>query len=777
MERRFVLFLVLSFLFITGYMALMRQARGPQPQPPVAAKEEKAKPEAKNAAMPEKPPEKAEGKKEGKKPAPEQPPPEKKNPKEIPAEIKAPEEPPVEEQWGTLGSLDPKSSFRMLITWTNKGAAVARIELNSLRYCDIDDRSGYLGHVVMDQAAQTKGCPVQVVGAGTPAADARLKAGDLITAVGGKPVHSASDLDKILQKTEPEDTVTLAVSRDGKERQIQVALRRRPLEVVRPEGDDQLSMLMTLEQLGNEKIKDEEKDPEANLIRELKDVSLRNANWKVERATPGEVVFSRYLRRAKVEVFKTYRVAKVPAESAEDPNFQAYHLVFEIKIVNRGKETRKVAYRLDGPTGLVMEGKWYANKVGRNWGGAGLRDYLIRFEGRDPVMVAPGKIADNAKECLPAEDEAVTYLGIDAQYFSAMLIPQLEKPDAIWFKSTRPLCVGKADKTHPTWTDVSFRVTSLAQDLKPGGSFAQTFQLFAGPKKPPLLANYGLNELVYYGWPIFAAPARIMAVLLHGFYGLVWNYGLAIILLTMLVRCCMFPLSVRQVMGAQKMQLIQPEMKKIMEKYKKDLEGRTRAMHELYRKHNYHPASGCLPIFIQLPIFFGLYKALMVDVELRDAPLISHALRWCSNLAAPDMLFNWTSFMPEFFTSGFLNLGPYFNLLPILTVFLYLWQQKKMMPPPADDQQAMQQKMMKYMMYFIGILFFKVASGLCLYFIISTLWGISERRFMPKKPADGESQQPRPRPRWLSLFGSNGDDDVSPRQRRKLREKRMRDER
>jgi YidC/Oxa1 family membrane protein insertase len=78
------------------------------------------------------------------------------------------------------------------------------------------------------------------------------------------------------------------------------------------------------------------------------------------------------------------------------------------------------------------------------------------------------------------------------------------------------------------------------------------------------------------------------------------------------------------------------------------------------------------------------------------------------------------------------GLGPYFNILPIITIFLFLWQQQKMMPPPADEQAAMQQKMMKFMMIFMGILFYKVASGLCVYFIASTLWGLAERQFLPK---------------------------------------------
>ena len=92
----------------------------------------------------------------------------------------------------------------------------------------------------------------------------------------------------------------------------------------------------------------------------------------------------------------------------------------------------------------------------------------------------------------------------------------------------------------------------------------------------------------------------------------------------------MHPMSRKQMANAHKMQLLQPEIRRIAEKYKDNMEGRTKAQQELFKKHNYHPLSGCGLIFLQLPIFIGLYRSLMVDVELRQAPLITESLRWCS---------------------------------------------------------------------------------------------------------------------------------------------------
>ena len=185
------------------------------------------------------------------------------------------------------------------------------------------------------------------------------------------------------------------------------------------------------------------------------------------------------------------------------------------------------------------------------------------------------------------------------------------------------------------------------------------------------------------------------------------------------------------------MQELQPEIKRIAEKYKNNVEARTKAQQELFKKHNYNPLAGCLPVFLQLPIFMGLYRSLSVDVELRQAPLLSESIRWCSNLSAPDMLWYWEPYLPAMLAAPSGWLGPYLNVLPLITIGLFLWQQKMFMPPPTDEQSAMQQKMMQYMMIFMSFMFFKVASGLCLYFIASSLWGIAERKLLPKTIAGG----------------------------------------
>jgi YidC/Oxa1 family membrane protein insertase len=755
MERRFILFLVLSFGILLLWSWLT-----PKPPPPrqPAQKQVAAKDGEKGGKAVEK--KKAESKPAAKEPVKAAEKPGKPGPI-----IQAKPQPKVPEQWVVLGSADSDAPYRMLVTLTNAGAAVERIELNSPRYCDIDNRSGYLGRLVMKSHAAANGCRIEVVPPGTPADKAKLRPGDEIKSFNGKPVADYRSLEAMLANTKPRQKVKIVVVREGKEEEHEARLSRIPLEVVKPEAGSPCSMLLTLQQYDAQKITDKEKadkdkwaiedkdekrtEAEEAVLKvsrheelisgELDGLHLRTANWEVVPSGNKDVARFRYtLPEKHLEITKTYSLVPVPAESQKEESYSAYHLLFEIEIHNiaRGPdESHKVAYRLDGPNGLPTEGAWYASRVTR-CGGIGLREFIISMGERTPVMedaatiVAGGKGLPESPDVPP--DRMMTFIGVDAQYFSALLMPQRKNPQEIWFDSLTPIYVGKADPQQPKLINTSCRLVSIVKNLKPGETLTHKFNFFTGPKKEDIVKPYGLGDLIYYGWYGFVAEP--LTRILHWFYAIVGNYGIAIIMLTILVRGCMFPLSLKQAAGAQKMQMLQPELKKLQEKHKGNSEARAKAQQELFKKHNYNPLAGCLPIFIQMPVFIGLYRALMVAIELRDAPLFSNWIQWCSNLASPDMLFDWRAWWPQWFNEGnsMLALGPYFNLLPILTIVLFIVQQKMFMPPAADDQAAMTQKMMKYMMIFMGVLFYKVASGLCIYFIASSLWGLAERRFLPK---------------------------------------------
>jgi len=748
MERRFILFIALSLGVVLANGWLMSKLNPPKPKP--AAAQQAAGQPAEDKPGVEKPA--ADGRDKvadaGVKPA-------EAAATKAPAQAAAPAatEPEIAEQWVTLGSADPADPYRMLVTLTNRGAAVLRIELSSPRYRDLDDRSGYLGHLVQNPDLVGRGAVVAAVGKGTPAAKAGLQPGDVITHLNDVAIASGAALNRALLRTKPNHRVTLVVDRKGERLELAADLIRQPLEVVRPEDRDPLSFLMTLQQVDEQKLDGSEKVVDDSKPRELPGVRLRTGNWEIVDPQADAVTFRRRLPELGLEVSKTYRVQPLAAGEIDKPNTKAYHLVFDVAVKNIGGGKHTVAYQLDGPTGLPTEGYWYANKVGwSSWGAVGLRDVVVSFDGRFPEMIECPKIAEE-KIGPPWGAEPLSFIGVDAQYFSALLIPQPKSPKDVWFEQSQPLLVHKMDELYkqqnPDWhklANTTCRLVSRTADLAAGESLDHRFLVFAGPKRPALLQDYGLADTVYYGW--FSWVARPMVGTLHVLYGIFGNYGIAIILLTVLVRLCVFPMSRKQALGTVKMAQIQPELKRLQEKYKNDVPGRTKAQQDLFRKHNYNPLSGCLVVFIQLPIFVALYRSLMVDVELRQAPLIAESIRWCSNLAAPDMLLDWSGLWNKIGMgwinagSGMFGLGPYFNILPIFTIILFLWQQKKMMPPPADEQAAMQQKVMQWMMVFMGILFFKVASGLCLYFIASSLWGMGERQFLPKITHGNEPPPP-----------------------------------
>jgi YidC/Oxa1 family membrane protein insertase len=353
----------------------------------------------------------------------------------------------------------------------------------------------------------------------------------------------------------------------------------------------------------------------------------------------------------------------------------------------------------------------------------------------------------------------------------------------------RPTVESEPDKDKPWLDDIIMRVVTEPMELAPRAPVVHKYLLYYGPVKVKLLAQQPSlwpkllgrvdsgqeavpDELVsryrdtlhldtltdyrsqgvgpgpwisehFFSWTqwtyLLIKITNFMHNLLGWLYAIVPNYGVCIILLTVLVRGLMHPISRRQARTSIKMQALMPEIKKLQEKHKDDRQTLAMAQMELWRKHGVNPMGSCWVVLLQMPIFMGLYYALQESIHFRFAEFL-----WIKNLAAPDMLIWWTEGIP--FISrpqdqsaglfSFLYLGPYFNLLPVIAVTFMIVQQKYLMPPPTDEQQAMQHKMMKYMMIFMGLMFYKVAAGLCIYFIVSSVWGLAERKLLPKaKPA------------------------------------------
>jgi YidC/Oxa1 family membrane protein insertase len=779
LDRRYINFMIAVVLILGTYMGL--QILFPPPQRVAKKGNQKAVAAKDKDKDKDKQEKQAQAKAGGPAAAKEQAPGEK------PAALQPPAGLPNELVF--LGSVDAASGYALGVTLNTMGAAVERAELASEDYRDIDDASGYLAHLGLVDAEE--GIRISVVGPGTPAALAKessgkvaggLAPGDIITSIGGAAVADAAAVETYLtKKTHPGDGLEIKTTRliNGKSTPLTftASLTRRPVQVIRPESRvqtktkfverDPLSFLLTLESLGKKSIEDGDEE-----IRGLP--STINRNWNLDKQTADSAQFSLILDAAdlksigetgSLKLIKRYKVAK-----SETPGGKNYHLDLEIEIQNVGPGSKYLAYRFSGPTGLPLEGWWYSNKLHREmWAAAGARDIAWKIhDGQHHLLAAP-KIYSEAQDRLakedPAEqallvgddDQSLDHVGGDSQFFAAILLPQANGETPVTFARAfaKPVQdITQINKSHIKTLNSTCVLVSPAKMLEPGQALSTKFQVFLGPKDQSILEQYNLESLIERGWSYASYPASLLQLVLHGLFWLTGNYGISIFLLTVLVRSCMIPLSLKQAKSAAKMQELAPEMAKLKEKYKDDMEKQSTALRELYAKHKFNPFGGCLPVFLQLPIFVGLYRCLSVDIALRDADLFP-GFFWASNLAGPDRLFFWKDWMIAFLADETAWLGPFFNVLPVVTCLLFIVQQKLFTPPATDEATAMQQKMMSYMTIIMGVMFFKVPAGLCIYFITSSLWSIAERKLIIK-------QKPVPAPPGDEKSGGNGGKDSRP---------------
>ena len=413
-----------------------------------------------------------------------------------------------------------------------------------------------------------------------------------------------------------------------------------------------------------------------------------------------------------------------------------------------------MAYRLDGPNGLPREGWWYANKVSRTWGGRAARRRCLVRPGRDVKQISCPAIAAGENRVRPWAGRGADVHRRRRPIFLRRADPAGDRPPTS--TESLPLRVGEVDPERKQHHQHVVPHHQQGRTLKPGQALTDHFVLFAGPKRPRLLDQYSQGRSLYYGW--FGWVAEPMLQVLHIFYYRVPQLRAGHHHADGAGAAVHVPLEPQA--GPERPEdagAAAGDQEAPGEIQEQTWRRGRKAQQELFRKHNYNPLGGCLVLFIQLPIFVGLYRSLMVDVELRDAPLFTEAVRWCSNLAAPDMLYDWSWLHAGLCQQRHRHVRPGAVLQhPAASSpsCCSSCSRRCSCRRPTDEQAAMQQKVMKYMMIFMGVMFFKVASGLCIYFIASSLWGLAERKFLPKtaaaaaertsQPATGEEPPGRP---------------------------------
>lgn len=403
---------------------------------------------------------------------------------------------------------------------------------------------------------------------------------------------------------------------------------------------------------------------------------LRFAPYEVETLGPLSVRFSR--REGGVDVQKTYRL---------EPD--SYLLGLRIELANGSKESLRPTFRLGWPTAGRATPDWVELALAAHVDGS---LELMRLA---PGGAAVGGFFGGSGETAQ-HPAAVDWAGADTRHFLQALLPEVPRDAAarlIPGGSSRPAAA---------------EIAQQAVTLPPGQTAAREYRVYLGPKDSARLEAVGANldQAIQKGW--FPPLTDFFTAVLVATYSVVPNYGVAIILITLVVRLLMFPIMQRQMQSMKRMSAIQPRLKEVQEKYADDKQKQSEEMMKLYRESGFNPLSGCLPMLLQLPVFIGLYYALQGSMELRQAPFFG----WMHDLAAPEALF----VIP--------GLELPVRLLPILMGGSMVLQ-ARLTPTTADPMQArMMNTIMPVMFTFM---FYQFASGLVLYWLVSNLLGIGQQ--------------------------------------------------
>ncbi len=287
--------------------------------------------------------------------------------------------------------------------------------------------------------------------------------------------------------------------------------------------------------------------------------------------------------------------------------------------------------------------------------------------------------------------QAFKWVGLRDKYFAYILHPISSVFESIDIAKT---------------TDGNDTIKLYRKDysLQPGAELKDSFLYYAGPQADALLAASGADFQQIRNYGKLDTIVKFLLKALLAIYAVVHSWGISIILLTIGIYFCLYPLTIKQMRSMKKMQALQPEMETLRKQHKDSPQKLNKEVMELYKKHNANPLGGCFPIIFQIPIFFSLFQALSRGIELKGATFL-----WIKDLSEPDRL------IPG-------GLGKMdINLLPILMMVAMFFQQK-MSTRGVSGSQSEQQKMMLWMMPILfGFIFYNMPSGLVLYWFTNSL--------------------------------------------------------
>ncbi|MBI4232193.1 membrane protein insertase YidC [Candidatus Peregrinibacteria bacterium] len=425
-------------------------------------------------------------------------------------------------------------------------------------------------------------------------------------------------------------------------------------------------------------------------------IYLSDVYWETE-STEDSVIFSVPLPDG-LEIKKVFSIRK-----------DEYVIDFKLFITNKGDKDVKAKLELVPFPGLTYDSDYRVQYYHYGFAGVKSTDWAITY------LSLP-----NAKETKPNQEIGIIkqpgmlWAGVKNRHFAGVFIPQ--DGDFIDSYEFRFMPSDKAAGQPEGNISCILKTTDL--EIKPNVDSIFNFKVFLGPQVYDELAKQGNGIGYLFDYTGFDFIGFIILGILNFFYGMVGNYGWAIILTTLIIKIMLFPFDKKSQVSMFKMQKLQPKIVALREKYKNDKQKQGVEQMKLFKEYGVNPFSGCLPVLLSLPIYLGMYSVFDISVELRQSPF----LLWISDLSQPDRL---TKLPFSFF--GYNDL----NLLPIIMTVTWLIQ-SFMMPLSPDPEQRMQQRMMMFMPLLFGFMCYGLASGLSLYFFVNSLFGIIEQKLIKK---------------------------------------------
>ena len=352
-----------------------------------------------------------------------------------------------------------------------------------------------------------------------------------------------------------------------------------------------------------------------------------------------------------------------------------------------------------------------------------MQNFFILHEG--PISITDGVLEeydyDDLKENKKIKHTSIGgWIGITDKYWQTAIIPNQNEP------IHQTYSYSFAENVDNFQTDIVGEKIAVSN----GASISHNFKLFAGPKIVSVIdtymEEYGIQEFdrsVDFGWFYFLT--KPIFNVLQFVFGYVGNFGWSIIAFTILMRICFFPLAQQSFKSMAKMKKLGPEMQRLKEQYGDDRAGMQKEMMALYKREKANPIAGCLPILLQIPVFFALYKVLFVTIEMRHAPFIG----WINDLSAPDPLGLLTAF--GFFDWNVPGILQLFNIgiWPIL-MGISMFLQQKLNPAPVDKMQA---KIFMFLPIVFTFVLGGFAAGLVIYWTTNNVLSMAQQYVIQRK--------------------------------------------